>query len=89
MEKDTEFDRKNKDVDRFWPKQTEYHNNICYKWLRSILCFTLHLRGYCTPGQFWDCFCVFLKKLQHISNKKDMFLIGNISGNLISALEFH
>ena len=47
------------------------------------------LRVYCTPGLFLDCFCIFLKKLQHIGDKWDMFLIGKISGNLITALEFH
>ena len=27
------------------------------------------LSGYCTPGQFLDCFCIFSQKLQHIGNK--------------------
>ena len=31
----------------------------------------------------------FSQKLQHIGDKLDMFLIGNISRNLITALEFH
>ena len=34
-------------------------------------------------------FLHFPQKLQNIGNKKDMFLIGNISGNPITALEFH
>ena len=31
----------------------------------------------------------FSQKLQHIGYKEDMFLIGNIPGNLITALEIH
>ena len=27
------------------------------------------LRGYCTPDQFFDCLCIFLKKLQHIGSQ--------------------
>ena len=41
------------------------------------------------PDQFCDCFRIFLKKLQHIGDKWDMFLKGNILRNLTSALEFH
>ena len=31
----------------------------------------------------------FSQKLQHIGDKKDMILIGNIPRNLFTALEFH
>ena len=47
------------------------------------------LRGYCTPDQFFDCLCIFLKNYKTLFNKKDIFLIGNIPRNLITALEFH
>ena len=38
---------------------------------------------------FKDCFCIFLKNYNTLVTSKDMFLIGNISGNLITAVEFH
>ena len=47
------------------------------------------LKGVLHPRPVFGLFLHFSRKLQHIGNKKDMFLIGNISGNLITALEFH
>ena len=47
------------------------------------------IKGVLHPRPVFGLFLHFSQKLQHIGNKKDMFLIGNISGNLITALEFH
>ena len=47
------------------------------------------LKGVLHPRPDFGLFLHFSQKLQHIGNKKDMFLICNISGNLITALEFH
>ena len=46
-------------------------------------------RGYCTPDQFCDCLCNFLKNCSTLVTSKISFLIGNIPRNLITALEFH
>ena len=46
-------------------------------------------KGVLHPRPVFGLFLHFSQKLQHIGNKKDMFFIGNISGNLIIALEFH
>ena len=43
----------------------------------------LHLRP------VFGLFMHFSQKLQHIGNKYGIFLIGNIPGNLVTALEFH
>ena len=32
------------------------------------------LRGYCTPGQFLDCFCIFLKNYNTLVTSKICFL---------------
>ena len=55
-----------------------------------ILIWNVHIvfREYCTPDQFFDCLCIFLKNYNTLITSK-MFLIGNIPGNLITALEFH
>ena len=34
----------------------------------------VHLRGYCTPGQFLDCFCIFLKNYNTLVTSKICFL---------------
>ena len=47
------------------------------------------IKGVLHPRSVFGLFLHFAHKLQHIGNKYDMFLIGNISGNLIAALEFH
>ena len=50
------------------------------------------LRGYCTPDQFCDCLYIFLKNYNILETTMIclfVFLIGNIPGNLITALEFH
>ena len=47
------------------------------------------LKGVLHPRPVFGLFLHFSQKLQNIGNKEDMFLIGNISGNLITALEFH
>ena len=47
------------------------------------------LKGVLHPRPVFGLFLHFSQKLQHIGNKQDMFLIGNISGNLITALEVH
>ena len=47
------------------------------------------IKGVLHPRPVFGLFLHFSPKLQHIGNKEDMFLIGNISGNIISALEFH
>ena len=64
----------------FWTSDFSYFKNVS----KFII-----LRGYCTPDQFFDCLCIFLKKLHHIGNKKGMFLVGDNPGNLITALEFY
>ena len=46
------------------------------------------LRGYCTPDQYFDCLGIF-SKTTHIGDKLEIFHIGNISGNPLTALEFH
>ena len=33
-----------------------------------------HLRGYCTPGQFLDCFCIFLENYNTLVTSKICFL---------------
>ena len=33
-----------------------------------------YLRGYCTPGQFLDCFCIFLKNYNTLVTSKICFL---------------
>ena len=43
-------------------------------------------KGVLLPRPVFGLFLQFSQKLQHIGNKWDMFLIGNISGNLITAL---
>ena len=35
---------------------------------------SLFLRGYCTPGQFLDCFCIFLKNYKALVTSKICFL---------------
>ena len=35
---------------------------------------SLQLRGYCTPGQFLDCFCIFLKNYNTLVTNKICFL---------------
>ena len=45
--------------------------------------------GYCTPDQFRDRFVHFSQNLQNISEKEDMFLVGNILTLLTTALELH
>ena len=62
-----------------------YDQNIM--WLRVIHSFLL--KGVLHPRPVFWLFMHFSQKLQHIGNKKDMFLIGNIPGNPITALEFH
>ena len=50
-----------------------YHMNVklctCH-WIES----TLNLRGYCTPGQFLDCFCIFFKNYNTLVTSKICFL---------------
>ena len=46
-------------------------------------------KGVLHPRAVFGLFLHFSQKLQHIGIKLDMFLISNISGNLITALEFH
>ena len=48
-----------------------------------------HFKGVLHPRPVFWLLMHFSQKLQHIGNKKDMFLIGNIPGNPITALEFH
>ena len=48
------------------------------------------LSGNYTPDQFLDYLCIFLKNYNTLeTSKKCFFNIGNIPGNLITALEFH
>ena len=60
------------------------------KWKQLGLHFSerIILRGYCTPDQFCDCLCIFLKNYNTLVTSYIMFLIGNIPGNLITAPEF-
>ena len=46
------------------------------------------LKGVLHPRPVFWLFMYFSQKLQHIGDKLDMFLLGNILGNLITALEF-
>ena len=39
-----------------------------------VLVFYIKLRGYCTPGQFLDCFCIFLKNYNTLVTSKICFL---------------
>ena len=63
--------------------------------LQILLCFhdiTVYkrqLKGVLHPWPTLWLFMHFSQKLQHIGDKSDMFLIGNIPRNLITALEFH
>ena len=65
--------------------------NICFIKFILARCVNLVwlLKGVLHPRSVFGLSMLFSQKLQHIGNKKDMFLIGNISGNLITALEFH
>ena len=47
------------------------------------------LKGLLHPWPVFWLFMHFSQKLHHIGNKKDMFLVGDIPGNLITALEFY
>ena len=47
------------------------------------------VKGVLHPWPIFWLFMHFFQKLQHIGDKSDMFLIGNIPRNLITALEFH
>ena len=51
--------------------------------------FKKNVKGVLHPRAVFKLFLHFSQKLQHIGDKWDMFLIGKISGNLITALEFH
>ena len=76
-----------------------YHGNHNYipfhNFFSQVTCVAnalqIQLRGYCTAGQFLDCFCTFLKNYNTLVTSKICFLyfIGNISGKLITVLEFH
>ena len=46
-------------------------------------------KGVLHPRPVFGLFMHFSQKLQHIGNKYGIFLIGNIPGNLVTALEFH
>ena len=46
-------------------------------------------KGVLHPRPVFGLFMHFSQKLQQIGNKSGIFLIGNILGNLITALEFH
>ena len=46
------------------------------------------IKGVLHPRPVFRLFMHFSQKLQHIGDKLDMFLLGNILGNLITALEF-
>ena len=47
------------------------------------------MKGVLHPRPVFGLFMHFSQKLQHIGNKYGIFLIGNIPGNLVTALEFH
>ena len=47
------------------------------------------VKGVLHPRPVFGLFMHFSQKLQHIGNKCGIFLIGNIPGNLVTALEFH
>ena len=55
----------------------------------SIDIISFPLKGVLHPRPVFWLFMHFSQKLQDIGNKLDMFLIGNIPGNPITALEFH
>ena len=57
--------------------------------MHEINLYVMVLKGLLHPWPVFWLFIHFPQKLQHIDNKKDTFLIGNIPGNLITALEFH
>ena len=56
--------------------------------LTNWKCATV-FKGVLHPRPVFWLFMHFSQKLQHIGNKEDMFRIGNIPGNPITALEFH
>ena len=51
--------------------------------------WNLIFMGVLHPRPVFGLFVHFSLKLQHIGNKQDIFLVGNIPGNLITVLEFH
>ena len=55
----------------------------------KILDWTIIVKGVLHPRPVFGLFMHFSQKLQHIGNKYGIFLIGNIPGNLVTALEFH
>ena len=42
--------------------------------LKDVLSILMPLRGYCTPGQFLGCFCIFLKNYNTLVTSKICFL---------------
>ena len=51
----------------YLPEVMAVWRKICYKSISA-------LRGYCTPGQFLDCFCIFLKNYSTLVTSKICFL---------------
>ena len=51
-----------------------YHTNPGGTHLEKWYGDVRSLRGYCTPGQFLDCFCIFLKNYNTLVTSKICFL---------------
>ena len=49
------------------------NDNFCSFVIEYHWCIYLLLRGYCTPGQFLDCFCIFLKNYNTLVTSKICF----------------
>ena len=49
-------------------------NTAKHGMMAIILTIIHYLRGYCTPGQLWDCFCIFLKNYNTLVTSKICFL---------------
>ena len=71
------------------PKGATHQVRISVVVSRPGLSVGLVLKGVLHPRSVFELFLHFSHKLQHIGKKYDMFLIGNISGNLIAALEYY
>ena len=47
--------------------------HLPYTYVIALIAHLCSLRGYCTPGQFLDCFCIFLKNYNTLVTSKICF----------------
>ena len=67
----------------------ELHEYINVRVLLYQSLINICFRGYCTPDQFCDCLCIWLKNYNTLVTGKICLLVDNISRNLTTALEFY